>query len=200
MPQVSKRTHSRKHRRSAAQCHTNCGSRGYIRSRCRKKWEDYAPVWVVQLVGALLFVGNRWRNDAMDARQLATTAAGTGGVSAAGDHKGRLQAQGDLAETGAEQQGVQQGACGVSRVDAIHSVGDGCDLEVATAKSRWSGYQCNRWWCSSRGARQQQQLQRRRWQRQHLQRVQRQRLAAVASTEGATVATVAAMATVEMQW
>ena len=55
------------------------------------------------MVGALLFVGNRWRGDAMGARRLASAPAGAEGVSDAGESRLQAQAQGDLAETGADQ-------------------------------------------------------------------------------------------------
>ena len=66
---------------------------------------ELTPIRVVQIVGALPFVGNRWRNDAMGARRLAAVAAGTRGIPAVDE--GRLQTQGGLAETGAEQHDVQ---------------------------------------------------------------------------------------------
>ena len=100
------------------------------RGRNGKKREASGPVsvHVVQLVGALLYIGNRLRE--------AEASAETDEVAAAG--LDRLQAQGDLAESQFEEgdaalptQGVQP----VEYMDALCAVGDGCGLCVGAAGS-----------------------------------------------------------------
>ena len=77
-------------------------SRGFVsltkrRGRKGKKREASGPVWVVQLVGALLYAGNRLRDDEECARWLAKASGEADGVP--DTDVGRSQAQGDIAET-----------------------------------------------------------------------------------------------------
>ena len=73
-----------------------------------QKREVFGPVWVVQLVGALLnYIGNRLRDDEMGARRLLEASAKTDEVAAVG--LDRLQAQGDLAGSQSEEGDAAQG-------------------------------------------------------------------------------------------